>query len=88
MRKVGAAYCPEALIRWNHPSRGLVSPGDFISVLEETGFIIEVGYWSIQQAIGALHDLDKVGPQCACMSINVSARQFRDSGLAEAIRAR
>ncbi|MGF6924342.1 putative bifunctional diguanylate cyclase/phosphodiesterase [Paraburkholderia sp. 40] len=75
----------EALIRWNHPSRGLVSLGVFVPLLEETGFIIEVGYWSIPQAIGALHDLDKVGPQCACMSINVSARQFQDSGLAEAI---
>ncbi|WOD17299.1 putative bifunctional diguanylate cyclase/phosphodiesterase [Paraburkholderia kirstenboschensis] len=76
----------EALLRWNHPKRGQVSPGAFIPLLEETGFIIHVGYWVVQEAIGALSAFRKTGAHDICLSINVSARQFHDTGLVSAIR--
>lgn len=68
----------EALIRWHHPTRGLVSPMSFIPVAEETGMIIPIGRWVIQQSCRQLRqwasDRDKQHLQ---ISINVSARQFR-----------
>ncbi|PKG57916.1 GGDEF domain-containing protein [Shewanella sp. Choline-02u-19] len=70
----------EALIRWNHPKRGLVSPIEFISVAEETGLIIEIGDWVFQQAARqcALWR-DRFGIEVQ-ISINKSPVQFRDEG--------
>lgn len=67
----------EALIRWMHPDRGIISPLDFIPIAEEIGLIIPIGQWVIQEACQQLHrwqtDLDM--PELS-MSINVSSRQF------------
>ncbi|MCK8045649.1 EAL domain-containing protein [Shewanella sp. 1CM18E] len=70
----------EALIRWRHPKRGLVSPIEFISVAEETGLIIEIGNWVFQQAArqSALWR-DRFGVEVQ-ISINKSPVQFRDEG--------
>ncbi|QQX79135.1 EAL domain-containing protein [Shewanella sp. KX20019] len=70
----------EALIRWNHPKRGLVSPIEFISVAEETGLIVEIGDWVFQQAARqcALWR-DRFGVEVQ-ISINKSPVQFRDEG--------
>ncbi|WP_246659308.1 ammonium transporter [Rhizobium sp. FY34] len=65
----------EALIRWNHPLRGLVSPLDFIPVAEASGKIIPLGRWVVAEACRLLQDLD--GRR---ISINVSPLQFRHSG--------
>ncbi|QGZ38823.1 PAS domain S-box-containing protein/diguanylate cyclase (GGDEF)-like protein [Pseudoduganella flava] len=75
-RIVGA----EALLRWRHPVRGLVSPGVFIPVAEETGLIMELGNWVVEEAcrqIRAWQDANLVMPPIA---VNLSARQF-DRGL-------
>ena len=70
----------EALIRWRHPKRGLVSPIEFIAVAEETGLIIEIGNWVFQQAAkqSALWR-DRFGVEVQ-ISINKSPVQFRDEG--------
>jgi diguanylate cyclase (GGDEF)-like protein/PAS domain S-box-containing protein len=73
--------CMEALIRWNHPTRGLVPPGAFISVAEEAGLMHRLGRWVIRQAIA---DLAHV-PETLGISINLSPVQFRTDGLPELI---
>jgi diguanylate cyclase (GGDEF)-like protein len=77
----------EALLRWNHPKRGEVSPGEFVPLLEETGLIIPVGYWVVVEAIGALSEFRRTSAHDISLSINVSAGQFHDTGLGDAIRS-
>ena len=67
----------EVLLRWQHPSRGLVFPGEFISVIEETGLILSVGQWVLESACKQLADWARQ-PEMSQLSIavNISARQF------------
>ncbi|SDR81071.1 PAS domain S-box-containing protein/diguanylate cyclase (GGDEF) domain-containing protein [Halopseudomonas sabulinigri] len=72
----------EALLRWQHPERGLIQPDDFIPLLEETGLIVKVGMWVLKQAC-----LDAMAQQALTqlplrMSVNLSARQFSAGDLA------
>ena len=69
----------EALLRWQHPELGLLLPSQFVGLLEETGLIVEVGYWVIRRACT---DLNECGLD---LSINLSARQFSSPGLADRI---
>ncbi len=72
------AFCGfEALIRWNHPTRGQISPLDFIPVAEETGLIVPIGEWVIQE--GCRHACD--WPENIRVAVNVSTVQFRSPGL-------
>lgn len=68
----------EALVRWRHPTRGLVSPADFIPLAEQTGLIIAIGQWVIEQSCAQLARW-QTSPVTAglTLSLNVSARQFR-----------
>lgn len=68
----------EALLRWQHPQRGCVAPGDFIPLAEQTGLILPLGQWVLQTACVQLVAWSKA-PQTAglTLSVNVSARQFR-----------
>jgi diguanylate cyclase (GGDEF)-like protein len=84
--KSGRPTGMEALLRWNHPERGEVSPGAFVPLLEETGLIIPVGYWVVSEAIRALFELRRAGACGVSLSINVSAQQFHDTGLVDRIR--
>jgi len=73
----------EVLIRWNHPVRGLVSPDEFIGVMEETGLIVPIGLWIFEEACQALLRFQENLPQARkgpslYMSINTSSRQFLD----------
>ncbi|WP_207458255.1 EAL domain-containing protein [Azospirillum sp. SYSU D00513] len=71
----------EALLRWRHPERGLVSPAEFIPVAEETGLIVAIGEWVLQEACR-----EAAGwPGTAGVSVNLSSVQFRSRGLVEAV---
>jgi diguanylate cyclase (GGDEF)-like protein/PAS domain S-box-containing protein len=74
-------HSTEALIRWNHPRRGLIPPGVFVPILEETGFIADVGAWVLNSALGQLAEWRRNGARNLGMSVNVSARQLRDDGI-------
>jgi diguanylate cyclase (GGDEF)-like protein len=69
----------EALIRWRHPQRGLVSPNDFIPVAEESGLIVPIGYWIIQQACQDMLRFDELGHKNMDIAINLSFKQLQDS---------
>ncbi len=72
----------EALIRWQHPERGLVPPGEFIPLLEETGLIVPVGEWVLRSACAQNSAWQAAGLPPLRMAVNLSARQFRQSALA------
>lgn len=82
-RIVGA----EALLRWQHPTLGSISPVEFIPVLEEMGLIHEVGAWVMEAACHQLKDWRNSGNSDFVMSVNLSAVQFRDIRLAQEIGA-
>lgn len=68
----------EGLIRWRHPERGLVPPNVFIPVAEETGLIVPMGYWIIQQACEDMLQLDEQGLTHLDIAINLSFKQLQD----------
>lgn len=73
----------EALLRWQHPRRGLVPPGDFIPISEETGLILPLGRWVLENGCRQLAEWDREHSHCRelSMSINLSALQFNDASL-------
>lgn len=71
----------EALLRWRHPRRGLVPPGDFIPVLEELGLVVDVGDWVISEACRQLKSWHQAKVRVPKVSVNISARQFSDGQL-------
>jgi diguanylate cyclase (GGDEF)-like protein len=72
----------EALMRWNHPERGLISPGDFIPVAEETGLIVEMGAWALRQACQAA----TTWPDNVKVTVNLSSIQFADGDVYKAVK--
>jgi EAL domain-containing protein (putative c-di-GMP-specific phosphodiesterase class I)/GGDEF domain-containing protein len=80
--ELGRAVGAEALLRWRHPDLGLVSPGEFIPILEQSGLIDEVGLWVLNTACREARAwrLSEVGE--LRLSVNISARQFRGPSLA------
>ena len=80
-------YGAEALLRWQHPERGLVSPAEFIPVLEETGLIVPVGEWVLRRACEDLKAWQAAGLEVGPVAVNLSARQFRLRDLDARIRA-
>jgi diguanylate cyclase (GGDEF)-like protein/PAS domain S-box-containing protein len=79
----------EALVRWEHPNRGVLGPGHFIAAAEETGLIVPIGTWVLSTSIQVAADWykrrdgDGTAPY---VSVNVSARQFRTPGFVELVR--
>lgn len=76
----------EALIRWNHPTRGMVSPDDFISVAEETGLIVDVGHWVLQRACVDQVQWEKAGFHIP-VAINISPLQFLSTNFVRDVRS-
>ena len=83
----GSLTGAEALLRWQHPQRGLVSPAEFIPLAEQTGLILPLGQWVLATACSQLAVWARA-PQTAhlTLAVNVSARQFRDPGFTEQVR--
>lgn len=79
----GKLFGFEALIRWNHPTRGLVYPDEFIPILENSKHMIELGYWVIRHSIKLLSQLNDAGYSGLHIAINLSADQFVDPHLSE-----
>ncbi len=77
----------EALVRWMHPQRGLVYPDAFIPACEETGFILPLGRWALQQACEQLAAWRAAGLRSVLVSVNVSARQMRSPQFVDDVRA-
>jgi diguanylate cyclase (GGDEF)-like protein/PAS domain S-box-containing protein len=77
----------EALVRWPHPSRGMVMPGQFIEIAEESGLIVQLGDWTIRTACRQLREWLNAGLPPVPISINLSARQFLQSDLPTTLAA-
>ncbi len=73
----------EALLRWTHPTRGMVPPSAFIPIAEETGLIVPIGHWVLMQACRQMTAWDRDFPHCRdlTISVNLSARQCMQPGL-------
>ncbi|MBF2097589.1 MAG: EAL domain-containing protein [Gloeomargaritaceae cyanobacterium C42_A2020_066] len=86
--KTGTTAGFEALVRWQHPQRGLVSPGEFIPLAEETGLISEIGAWVLREACRQLHEWtpQPVSPGSLTMSVNLASAQLTRATLAEEVR--
>ena len=78
----------EALLRWQHPQRGVVNPSEFIPVAEETGLIVPLGHWVLEQACLQLALWSQSAKTAGLsMAVNVSVRQFRDPDFVDAVMA-
>jgi diguanylate cyclase (GGDEF)-like protein/PAS domain S-box-containing protein len=75
----------EALLRWRHPELGLVSPGEFIPLAEETGLIVQITGWAIRTACTQMRRWHDEGLRLQTMSVNVSAQRFNSSRLPEVV---
>ena len=83
----GRIFAVEALIRWRHPERGLVAPGDFIPLAEETGLIGPIGDWTLREACRQNKAWQDAGLPSIVVSVNVSARQFQEKDWVERVAA-
>jgi diguanylate cyclase (GGDEF)-like protein len=79
--KTGVIVGAEALVRWMHPEWGLVRPARFIPLAEETGFIVQLGEWVLREACRQTREWLDGGLKPGVVSVNLSARQFRQEGL-------
>ncbi|MDX9765718.1 MAG: bifunctional diguanylate cyclase/phosphodiesterase [Ectothiorhodospiraceae bacterium] len=82
----GRVVAAEALLRWNHPDRGLLGPAEFIPIAEETGLIDALGHWVLSQVCRDIPRMRAVLAQVPRIAINLSARQFRQEGLIDYYR--
>lgn len=75
----------ESLIRWSEPGNGLVPPNDFIPAAEESGLIVPIGEWVLREACSQAKTWQEMGLPHMTISVNVSARQFRDADLKSSV---
>ena len=83
----GAVVGVEALIRWRHPRRGMISPEKFIPVAQASGLISAIGDWALEEACAQARAWRDQGLPPLVMSVNVAAQQFEDGGLIETVSA-
>jgi len=76
----------EALVRWHHPTRGMVSPGEFIPLAEQTGQIVPLGLWILRQACAEMADFNAHGERALQVAVNISSLQFVRDGFLDDVR--
>lgn len=81
----GRIVAAEALLRWNHPRHGLISPADFIPLAEETGLIVSIGEWVLRQVCAQQRSWIEAGLPSIVIAVNLSPRQFHQPGIVEMI---
>lgn len=81
----GAVSGMEALIRWQHPERGMVPPDEFISIAEDTGLIVPIGEWVLNTACAQAREWREAGIRPIRMAVNISPRQFRHKAFVDSI---
>ncbi|MEJ2201456.1 MAG: bacteriohemerythrin, partial [Desulfuromonadaceae bacterium] len=84
---VGLVVGSEALLRWRHPARGLVTPDLFIGIAEDTGLIVEIGVWVLEQACRAAVAWNQAAPYPLKVAVNLSVRQFLVGDIAQTVQA-
>ena len=77
----------EALLRWQHPTRGAISPSEFVPLAEESGLVVPIGEWVLREACQQLQRWHAKGLDVCPISVNISARQFRSLELLSMIRS-
>ncbi|MGH8728023.1 MAG: sensor domain-containing protein [Burkholderiales bacterium] len=77
----------EALVRWQHPEKGMVAPAEFIPIAEDTGLIVSLGEWVLNEACREAKGWQTAGLPAVKVTVNLSARQFREKDLLESVRA-
>jgi EAL domain-containing protein (putative c-di-GMP-specific phosphodiesterase class I) len=77
----------EALLRWNHPTEGMISPVTFIPIAEETGLIVPIGRWVLKNACKQLKEWHTRGHSYMSLSVNLSGRQFEENNLVSMIKS-
>lgn len=76
----------EALLRWQHPTRGIVMPGDFINLADDTGLILPIGEWVLRSACRQVKTWQKAGFEDVKVAVNISARQIQDQDLIQVLQ--
>lgn len=82
----GQVVSMEALVRWQHPEQGMISPGEFIPVAEESGQIVAIGAWVLEQ-VGALLNVPRMRECGYSVAVNISARQFMQPDFVQQVTA-
>lgn len=77
----------EALVRWHHPAKGLLAPSAFISLAEQSGLIVDIDKWVLQQACGQMGVWRAEGHTEWCIAVNVSAMQLSQAGFVDSVRS-
>ena len=83
----GQITCVEALVRWQHPTMGLLPPASFLPLAEESGLILSIDSWMLRSACAQNRAWQQAGLPPICVSVNLSAKQFRQPDLAETVSA-
>jgi len=84
--KTGALTSVEALVRWQHPERGLLLPGQFLTIAEETGMVVAMGRWVLREACRQTREWLDAGLPAVPVAVNVSSLEFRSEGFLEGVR--
>jgi len=84
--KTGAITGVEALIRWQHPERGLLLPGQFLTIAEDTGMIVAIGQWVLREACRQTREWLDAGIPAVPMAVNISSQEFRSEQFLEAVQ--
>jgi diguanylate cyclase (GGDEF)-like protein/PAS domain S-box-containing protein len=77
----------EALVRWEHPERGLIGPAEFIPIAEETGLIVQIGTWVVRESLRQALIWQELDPQDRFIAVNLSARQLTQPDVVEVLRS-